>query len=122
MDRAQFEELVQRAIKSLPENIAERLHNIVIMVEDWPTQEQLEEVGLRRRQELLGLYQGIPLTRRTSGYNMVLPDRITIFQKPIELRCSSDEAIIKQVRRTVLHEIAHYFGISDSRLKDIGRY
>ena len=122
MDRAQFEELVDRALRSLPEDIAERLHNIVVMVEDWPTPEQLDGVGLQRRQQLLGLYQGVPLTRRTSGYNMVLPDRITIFQKPIELRCSSDEAVVRQVRRTVLHEIAHYFGISDARLRDIGRY
>ena len=122
MEREQFEELVDEAIESLPENLKERIENVAIMVADWPTSEQLEEVGVKHKQDLLGLYEGIPLTKRTRGYQMVLPDKITIFQKPIEMRYHSEGTILKRVQRTVLHEIAHYFGISDARLREIGRY
>ena len=122
MEREQFEELVDEAIESLPENLKERIENVAIIVADWPTSEQLEEVGVKHKQDLLGLYEGIPLTKRTRGYQMVLPDKITIFQKPIEMRYHSEGTILKRVQRTVLHEIAHYFGISDARLREIGRY
>jgi predicted Zn-dependent protease with MMP-like domain len=122
LEREQFGELVERAVEGLPEEFKERLQNIAVIVEDWPSLYQIRKVGLRRRRDLLGLYEGIPLPKRDSGYNMVLPDRITIFQKPIEMLCRSDEEIIKRSRRTVQHEIAHYFGISDSRLREIDRY
>ena len=122
MEREQFEELVDEAIESLPENLKERIENVAIMVADWPTSEQLEEVGVKHKQDLLGLYEGIPLTKRTRGYQMVLPDKITIFQKPIEMRYHSEEQLIKRIQGVVKHEIAHYFGISDNRLREIGRY
>ena len=122
MEREQFEELVDEAIESLPENLKERIENVAIMVADWPTSEQLEEVGVKHKQDLLGLYEGIPLTKRTRGYQMVLPDKITIFQKPIEMRYHSEEQLIKRIQGVVRHEIAHYFGISDNRLREIGRY
>jgi len=122
LERARFEELVERAVGGLPEEFKERLQNIAIIVDDWPSLRQLQRVGLKRRRDLLGLYEGIPLPKRDSGYNMVLPDKITIFQKPIEMICRSDEEIIKRIRRTVQHEIAHYFGISDARLREIDRY
>ena len=121
MEREQFEELVEMAVEGLPAIFRERLENIAVMVEDWPTPEQLAKVGVRRRQTLLGLYEGIPLLNRGRGYNMVLPDKITIFQRPIEIYCRSEERIIQKVRETVHHEIAHYFGISDARLDEIER-
>ncbi len=122
MERERFEELVEKAVEGLPAKFKERLENIAITVEDWPTPKQLKEAGLRHRRDLLGLYEGIPLPNRGSGYNMVLPDRITIFQKPIEMHYRSDERIVRKIQDTVRHEIAHYFGISDARLKEIGRY
>ncbi|MBM3132734.1 MAG: metallopeptidase family protein [Chloroflexi bacterium] len=122
MERERFAELVAEAVEGLPENLRESLENIDIVVEDWPSQAQLEDIGLRRKDELFGLYEGIPLTKRTHGYQMVLPDKITIFQKPIEMRYHSEELVKKKIRSTVRHEIAHYFGISDARLRDLGRY
>lgn len=122
MNRERFEELVEEAVASLPQKFRDRLENIAILVEDWPSPEQMERVGIRRRSDLFGLYEGIPLPKRGRGYNMVLPDRITIFQKPIEMRYHSDELVRKKIQSTVRHEIAHYFGISDARLRDLGRY
>ena len=122
VEREHFEELVNQAIDSLPDKFKKSLNNIDVLVQDWPSQQQLESVGMKRRQDLFGLYEGIPLTKRTRGYNMVLPDKITIFQKPIEMRYRSDETIKKKIQSTVRHEIAHHFGISDARLREIGRY
>lgn len=122
MERDRFEELVAEAVEGLPDRFKESLKNISIMVADWPTREQLEEVGTKRKQDLLGLYEGVPLPRRGRGYQMVLPDRITIFQKPIEMRCRSEQKVIERIQRTVRHEIAHYFGISDARLREMGKY
>jgi len=118
MERARFEELVARAVESLPEELRDQMENIDVVVADRPTRRQLAgEKGT-----LLGLYEGVPLTERTNSYGMVAPDKITIFQKPIEAMCRSDAQIIAQVQRTVRHEIAHYFGISDDRLEELGRY
>ncbi len=122
MERERFEELVAKAVAGLPAYLKESLENIDIVVEDWPSREKLEEVGVKRRQDLFGLYEGIPLTERGRGYDMVLPDKITVFQKPIEMGYHSEEKIIDGVQHTVRHEIAHYFGISDDRLREIGRY
>ena len=119
MEREQFEELVRRALTELPEEIAQRMSNVDVEVQDWPTPGQLASLDVGDRGTLLGLYQGIPLTRRTSGYNLVPPDRITIFQGPLE-RISRDEAdLVERVRATVIHEVAHHFGISDERLREI---
>ncbi len=122
MERERFEELVAEAVENLPEKFKEALENIVVLVADWPTREQLESVGMKRKDELFGLYEGIPLPKRTHNYQMVLPDRITIFQKPIEMRYHSEDLIRKKIHSTVKHEIAHYFGISDWRLRELGRY
>ncbi|MBA7675364.1 hypothetical protein ES703_83597 [subsurface metagenome] len=89
------------------------------MVEEWPTSGQLAELGLKRSETLLGLYQGVPLTRRSRHYGMVVPDKITIFQRPIEARCRYDNDIVAEIRRVVQHEIAHHFGISDARLRQL---
>jgi predicted Zn-dependent protease with MMP-like domain len=120
MDSERFELLVRRAIDNLPDEFQERMENIDIIVDDYPSREQLASLGKDRDQTLLGLYEGVPITRRTYGYGMVMPDKITIFQRPIESMCNSDTQIIAEVRRVVLHEIAHHFGIDDGRLRELG--
>jgi predicted Zn-dependent protease with MMP-like domain len=119
MEAERFEELVRQGLRHVPPEIAERMTNVDIEVQDEPTPEQLAATGVRAGYTLLGLYQGVPLTRRTSGYNLVPPDRITIFQGPLERISSSDEDLVQRVRETVVHEVAHHFGISDARLREI---
>jgi predicted Zn-dependent protease with MMP-like domain len=121
MDREKFELLVLRAVESLPEEFRTRLENIDVVVEDWPTGSQMAQVGLGRGQTLLGLYQGVPRTRRSAHYGMVPPDKITIFQKPIEAKCRDDARITAEIQRVVRHEIAHHFGIGDRRLRELER-
>jgi predicted Zn-dependent protease with MMP-like domain len=110
---AAFALLVQDAVDSLPPGLRDGLSNVEIVVEDEPPPGR----------PLLGLYHGIPLTRRTSAYAGVLPDKISIYRRPIERLAGSDpERLRAEVRRVVLHEIAHHFGISDARLVEIDRY
>jgi len=117
-----FEELVAEALDDLPPDIQEKLENVEVVVEWQPTPVQLHHLGLRPGHTLFGLYEGVPLTGRTSHYGLVLPDKITIFRQPIEAHCRSDEQVRQVVRRTVLHELAHHFGISDERLRELGVY
>ena len=121
VERETFEELVRQAVATLPEEIAERMSNVDVEVQERPTERQLRSLGVPSGQTLLGLYQGIPLTRRTSGYNLVSPDRIIIFQRPLELTSRGDDDLVERVRDTVVHEIAHHFGISDERLQEMER-
>ncbi|HRV92691.1 MAG TPA: metallopeptidase family protein [Anaerolineae bacterium] len=118
----EFQALVVQALDDLPEFFQEKLQNVEVVVSDWPTPAELKSVGLGPGHLLLGLYQGIPLTRRTGGYNLVLPDKITIFQGPIERICRTRQQIVDQVQHTVKHELAHHFGISDDRLRELGAY
>jgi predicted Zn-dependent protease with MMP-like domain len=102
--------MVGEALDSLPEDLGRLISNVAVMVENGP--------GPRG---LLGLYQGVPLTSRTaSGYAGVLPDRITIYRLAICAICSTEEEAVEQVRRTVIHEVAHHFGIGDARLRELG--
>ena len=119
MQRETFEELVAEVVSGLPAEFKELLDNVEIFVEDWPSREQLKNVGLGDRYELLGLYEGTPITQRDQSYNLVLPDRITIFQKPLESQCRSTGQIKHEIVKTVKHEIAHYFGIDEERLQII---
>lgn len=119
MEERRFEELVLRALEGLPPEIAERMHNVDVEVQDWPSPEQLAAVGAPSGQTLLGLYQGIPLTRRTSGYNLVPPDRIIIFRQPLERISRGEDDLVRRVQATVIHEVAHHFGISDRRLREL---
>lgn len=119
MDRERFEWLVTGAVQALPEEFIARLENVDVVVEDWPTVEQLTRVGLRQGQTLLGLYEGVPLTKRGRHYGLVPPDKITIFRKPIEAKCRYDAEVTAEIQRVVKHEIAHHFGISDARLEQI---
>ncbi|MFQ5987531.1 MAG: metallopeptidase family protein [Dehalococcoidia bacterium] len=118
MRREKFEELVAEALEGLPQEFQQKLENIAVVVEDWPTPDQLDSVGVRHRSELLGLYEGTPLPNG-GGRQPILPHKITIFQKPIERIWRSEEEIMRRVGETVRHEIAHYFGISDERLREI---
>ena len=119
MNRERFEQLVAKAVDSLPDEFRTRMENIDVVVEDRPTPKQLTQSGIRRDETLLGLYQGVPLTIRGRHYGMVLPDKITIFQKPIESRHRYDAEVMAEIRRVVQHEIAHHFGISDDRLREL---
>jgi len=119
MNREEFEWLVARAVNSLPEEFCTKLENIDVVVEDWPTQDQLNSARLRRGQTLLGLYEGVPLTKRGRHYGLVPPDKITIFQKPIEAECKDEAEITAEIQRVVRHEIAHHFGIGDARLEQL---
>jgi len=121
MERERFEELVVRAVESLPEEFQEQMDNVEVVVEDYPAPAQMRKGRVRAGSILLGLYEGVPRTRRSSHYGMVLPDKITIFRKPIEAKCRTDDEIAGEIGRVVRHEIAHHFGIGDDRLRELGR-
>lgn len=120
MRRWHFDKLVAEALDGLPRRFRRLLRNIAVVVESEPSQELLEEMGLWPHRTLLGLYQGVPLPRRGRlSYGNVLPDRIVIFQKPIEAMCRTPEEIKAAVKDTVKHEIGHYFGLDDERLEEL---
>ncbi len=100
----------------------EALDNVDVVIENWPDAATLRRAGLRHPTQLMGFYHGVPRTKRTRGYNLVLPDKISIYQQPIEMRARTPDAIRQLVRRVVRHEIAHHFGIDDARLREIGAY
>ena len=118
MQRAQFERLVRQALTDLPAEVSDRLENVDVLVEEWHATDQLGGLKIEEDDYLLGLYEGVPLTHRTD-YGMVLPDKITLFQKAIEAVCESDEEIVEEVRKTVVHEVAHHFGIDDETLEEL---
>lgn len=120
MDDKEFETIIAEAIDSLPENRIKGLENVAITYEDQPSAEQREKLKLRGRETLFGLYEGIPLTKRVgglfSGTPMTLPDKITIFKLPILHSCSNIEEVKEQVRHTLWHEIAHYYGLDHDQI------
>lgn len=120
MNRHRFGRLVARALRTLPAEFRARIENVEILIETEPSPQLLRELGVAPGHTLFGLYQGIPLTQRNSGYSMVLPDRLTIYQQPIEQACVTDWQVGHQVQKTVVHEVAHYFGISDEELQAWG--
>ena len=119
MERERFEELLFKAVDSLPVEFREKLENVDIVVEDLPGSRQTKKLRLRQGSDLLGLYEGVPRTSRGQSYNLVLPDKITLFQKSIESICNSDREIEAEITVTLKHEIAHHFGISDATLRKI---
>ncbi|HAS04635.1 MAG TPA: hypothetical protein DCR71_02580 [Dehalococcoidia bacterium] len=119
MDRERFEQLVVKAIENLPDEFLAMMDNVDVVVEDYPTAEQLESEKTEDETLLLGLYEGIPQTCRGSYYGMVVPDKITIFQKAIESVAVTDNEIERQIQKTVRHEIAHHFGSSEETLREI---
>jgi predicted Zn-dependent protease with MMP-like domain len=118
MDRLAFEKLVQNSLQKLPQKFKKKLANISVEVEYLPSRELLNDMGIRSG-TLLGLYQGVPLTKRGWNYGNMLPDRIVIYQRTIERFASSPEHIEKMVLDTVIHEIGHYFGFNDKELREI---
>src|SRR6478672_7853073 len=111
MSRDRFEVLVSDALDTVPSELTDLIDNCVVLVEDEPPAGD---------PELLGLYEGTPLTERDSGYTMVMPDRITIFRNPTLAMCDSEDEVVEEVAITVVHEIAHHFGIDDQRLHELG--
>jgi len=110
---------VAKAVETLPEEFIVRLENITVIVEDQPTPRQLVKLKLKRGQTLFGLYEGVPQTKRGAHYGLVVPDKITIFQGPIESACRDDAEITAEIQKVVKHEIAHHFGLGDARLRQL---
>ena len=117
LDRQRFEELVLEAVEALPERFRDRLANVDIEVRDWPSPEELQSARVPAGGMLLGLYVGIPYTRR-GRYQVALPDRIFIYQRPIERLCRSDDEVRERVKRVIKHEVAHHFGLTEADLHD----
>ncbi|HEX5861863.1 MAG TPA: metallopeptidase family protein [Nocardioides sp.] len=111
MDPAAFEALVNQSLDDIPDELASLIENVVVLVEDDPPADD---------PDLLGLYDGVALTERYGDYGMVLPDRIFIYRRPLLEMCETEEQLEEEVRITVVHEIAHHFGIDDDRLHDLG--
>lgn len=109
VDEDTFGSLVEQALASIPDELRRRMRNVTVVVED-----------LGASPNLLGLYHGVPLTQRTTSYSGFLPDRITIYRLPILRRCRTLDDVVQQVRITVVHEVAHHFGIGDARLHELG--
>ena len=120
IDRATFEQLVDEALDSLPDEIAAWLDNVAIIVGEWPTPRQLAQAGLGPGEMLFGLYVGVPKTLRGFTYGETVPDKIIIFRQPIQRYYHTPAQIRAQVRRTVLHEIGHHFGLDEAQLRSAG--
>lgn len=119
VSRDEFEDLISKALEDLPRRFRDRLENIAVVVEDVPPREIMRKFGLKSPLGLFGLYQGVPLKDRGTRYGNVLPDRIVIYQRPIEARVRTREELIIRIRRTVMHEIGHFFGLAESDLRGI---
>jgi predicted Zn-dependent protease with MMP-like domain len=120
MTREHFRELVEEAIDTIPSRFAREVRNVAIVIEDWPSSELVAEMEIGPDEVLLGLYQGVPLTERQWGHGNALPDRITLFQREIEDDCEDDEEeIVVAIGETLIHELGHYFGMSEEEIMDI---
>ena len=120
MTREYFRELVEEAIDTIPAKFAREVRNLAIVIEDEPSEELLEEMGMEPGDSLLGLYQGTPMNERGWGYGNQLPDRITLFQDVIEDDCEGDEdEIVIAIGETLIHELGHYFGMTEEQIMEI---
>lgn len=115
----QFDQIISRAMDELPQEYIKGLENVVIVQADDPTPEQLEKMKVDHHHILLGLYEGIPLTQRGSGFSGMLPDKITMFKNSILAVVTDDHELFEQVKRTLWHEIAHYYGLDHGRIDEI---
>lgn len=121
MDRAEFEREAARALDRLPKHFRRRLHNVAIVVQKRATKNQLRDLGLDpEHDDLYGLYQGVPLADRSVFHPPVLPDKITLFSEPLMRDFPDPGELRRQIRRTVVHEIAHFFGMDDEEIEDLG--
>jgi predicted Zn-dependent protease with MMP-like domain len=121
MTRREFERLVEHALRALPRRFRERMANIAVVVEDWADDDTLAEMGIEPPETLYGLYRGVDITRRDSGYANLLPDTIHIYQGPIEEDAADEEEMADLVRDVVIHEVGHYFGLDDETMDEIER-
>jgi len=121
MTRAEFERLVVEAITLIPRRFRREMKNLALVVEDEPSAELLEEMEIEPPDSLYGLYQGTPLPERTWGFGNNLPDRITLFQRPIEKDCGDEDDVRAVIGETLIHEVGHYFGLSEDEIEDIER-
>jgi predicted Zn-dependent protease with MMP-like domain len=120
LTRSEFEQVVAKAIAGIPREFRDKLENVVVTVQDWPDPQLLEEMGLPSGRAVFGIYQGIPLIKQSPYQTATFPHRITLFQGPLEQFCRTDNQLMRQIRKTVLHEIGHHFGISEQRLRELG--
>ncbi len=116
-----FETLVAEALDALPEYVCERIDNVAVVVEERPEPTRARALGFRADQDLLGLYEGVPQEQRGTGYHLVVPDRITLFRQPIldQVGNGGREAVVAEIRATIIHEFAHHFGMSDAELEEL---
>lgn len=119
MTRAEFERLVHEAVTLIPRRFRREMHNLALVVEAEPSPELLQELEIEPPDSLYGLYQGTPLTERTWAFGNALPDRITIFQRPIEEDCQDADEIRAVIGETLIHEVGHYFGLSEEEIEEI---
>lgn len=117
LNQTEFEKIVARAVKAIPERFLRKLNNVAIVIEDEPTPAQKKKLNIRSNWTLFGLYEGVPQASRGVNYTAVLPDKITIFKKPIEEAARDGKDIKEIVKNTVWHEIAHHFGMSEARVR-----
>lgn len=121
LSRRRFGALVTRALDELPDLVREHMDNVAVVIEDWPTDEAYARLGLAPDDWLFGLYEGTPLLERgITAADPLLPDKITIFKGPLEEACETEDQMTDEIRRTVVHEIAHHFGIDEDRLREMG--
>lgn len=122
MERVFFEEWVAEALDALPEEFKNSMNNVDVVVQDWPNRETMRQAGVSHPSQLLGFYHGVPLTERGHNYYLVLPDKISIYRRPILMQCRTPEEVRQTIHRVLRHEVAHHFGIDDEHLHEIGAY
>jgi predicted Zn-dependent protease with MMP-like domain len=116
----EFQEYMESALQSIPGNFKSKFDNIVFIIEQDPSEHDLSRLGIRNKSDLLGLYSGIPYTHRNTWYAGASPDRIILFQKNIERLCRTKEELIVKIREVVIHEVGHYFGMTDAEIRAAG--
>ena len=119
MTKERFTQLVEEALAGIPRRFRDAMKNVAVVVEDEPSPDVLDDMDMDPGDTLFGLYHGTPLTQRDSGYGNTLPDRISIYQLPIEDACEDEEDIRQCIAETVIHEFGHYFGLSEEEIEDI---
>ncbi len=122
MDNAKFQEAAEVALEKLPDQFKNMITNAIIVIEDYPDNDTIRLMKLRSKHQLLGLYQGVPMTHRNTSYGMypVTPDKITLYQKNIENVCKTDEEVEEKVIEVLVHEIAHHFGMNEEQVRAAG--
>ena len=120
LTESQFAVFVEEALAELPEEIQQHLNNVAVTVADWPSASELQRGGIQHPRQLFGLYEGVPLTKRGGHYNLIAPDHITLYRGPLLAAFGTLEALRQQIRRTVVHEIGHHFGITEARIRELG--